>query len=161
MIVGVVASAALLSGTTVATAAAATQPGLDGAEASAIEQQSSAKATSAINAVDVVRGELTYTQDAITSNSDISRVFVKAATSLCASLPEYAVSQAASIRDIAVSTPEGTVVYGNVQEAAGEAEEVAKILGCSCASNVAGGGAVANAEVSGVSLETLAAAAGV
>ena len=42
-----------------------------------------------------------------------------------------------------------------VDELAGEEEATSYVMACSCATNVAGGGAIANAEVEGVSLETL------
>ena len=42
-----------------------------------------------------------------------------------------------------------------VEEVAGEEEGTAYVMACSCATTVAGGGAIANAEVEGVSLETL------
>ena len=42
-----------------------------------------------------------------------------------------------------------------VDELAGEEGAASYVMACSCATNVAGGGAIANAEVEGVSLETL------
>ena len=42
-----------------------------------------------------------------------------------------------------------------MDELAGEEGAASYVMACSCATNVAGGGAIANAEVEGVSLETL------
>ena len=78
----------------------------------------------------------------MSSNAEISGVFCKAAATLCASLPTYGCE--------AVKAAAATV-----DELAGEEEATSYVMACSCATNVAGGGAIANAEVEGVSLETL------
>ena len=96
-----------------------------------------------------------YTQDSLSSNEYISGTFSKAAATLCASLPDYAVRSVAS--DLRVSGIDG--LSWTVPEQMLEEGDSAKIIGCSCASNAPGGGAVAQAEVSGVSLEALVALA--
>ena len=102
-----------------------------------------------------VVGTFVYTQDSLSSNEYISGIFSKAAATLCASLPDYAVRSVAS--DLRVSGIDG--LSWTVPEQMLEEGDSAKIIGCSCASNAPGGGAVAQAEVSGVSLEALVALA--
>ena len=114
-----------------------------------------AVATESHDAVSKVVGTFVYTQDSLSSNAYISGIFSKAAATLCASLPDYAVRSVAS--DLRVSGIDG--LSWTVPEQMLEEGDSAKIIGCSCASNAPGGGAVAQAEVSGVSLEALVALA--
>ena len=114
-----------------------------------------AVATESHDAVSKVVGTFVYTQDSLSSNEYISGIFSKAAATLCASLPDYAVRSVAS--DLRVSGIDG--LSWTVPEQMLEEGDSAKIIGCSCASNAPGGGAVAQAEVSGVSLEALVALA--
>ena len=92
-------------------------------------------------------------QDAVTANAEISGVFCKAAATLCASLPTYG-CETAKAAAITVAGP-GASFTATADELAGEEGAASYVMACSCATNVAGGGAIANAEVEGVSLETL------
>ena len=100
-----------------------------------------------------VEGTFSYTQDALSSNAEISGVFCKAAATLCASLPTYG-CEAVKAAAVTVAGPNASFT-ATVDELAGEEEATSYVMACSCATNVAGGGAIANAEVEGVSLETL------
>ena len=86
-------------------------------------------------------------------NAEISGVFCKAAATLCASLPTYG-CEAVKAAAVTVAGPNASFT-ATVDELAGEEEATSYVMACSCATNVAGGGAIANAEVEGVSLETL------
>lgn len=100
-----------------------------------------------------VEGTFSYTQDAVSSNAEIGGVFCKAAATLCASLPTYG-CEAVKAAAVTVTGPNASFT-ATVDELAGEEEATSYVMACSCATNVAGGGAIANAEVEGVSLETL------
>ncbi|WP_302808125.1 hypothetical protein [uncultured Adlercreutzia sp.] len=100
-----------------------------------------------------VEGTFSYTQDAVSSNAEIGGVFCKAAATLCASLPTYG-CEAVKAAAVTVAGPNASFT-ATVDELAGEEEATSYVMACSCATNVAGGGAIANAEVEGVSLETL------
>lgn len=100
-----------------------------------------------------VEGTFSYTQDALSSNAEISGVFCKAAATLCASLPTYG-CEAVKAAAVTVAGPNASFT-ATVDELAGEEEATSYVMACSCATNIAGGGAIANAEVEGVSLETL------
>lgn len=98
-----------------------------------------------------VQGDFSFTQDATMDNKTIAHVFNKAAATLCTSLPLYEVDEANS--GIAISGPEG---YASIDLANDDTLGTqARILGCACATNMPGGGAVMNAEVSGVTLESV------
>ena len=100
-----------------------------------------------------VEGTFSYTQDAVSSNAEIGGVFCKAAATLCASLPTYG-CEAVKAAAVTVAGPNASFT-ATVDELAGEEGAASYVMACSCATNVAGGGAIANAEVEGVSLETL------
>lgn len=119
-------------------------------------EDSSQAAESGAAAIRTVEGSFSYDQGVLSSNDFISQVFAKAAASLCESLPEYS---AGSSGAITVSTDEGSFA-ATVDELADEKGAHGYVMGCACASNIAGGGAIANAEVTGVSLESLAELAG-
>lgn len=106
--------------------------------------------------MDVV-GCFAYDQLATTPAIDISSVFAKAAAALCASAPEYGLTCACGALQV---TAPGASLEATVPDLATEDEASSYTLKCACASNVAGGGAVANADVSGVSLAGVAKAAG-
>lgn len=133
----------------------------EGAGASAVAaaqaDQSDAQASGTVD-VAQVRGEFSFTQDAVTPSASIATTFVRAVSSMCASMPEYLVAQIDPA--IAVQRSDGSHFQATVSEMEGEEGAEAFLMACSCASNVAGGGAVANAEVSGVSFETVARLAG-
>lgn len=106
---------------------------------------------SAVDTVEAraVQGEFTYTQNQL---SDMS-VFKKAAATLCADLPKYALeTSSSSIELIIRGTNEIVASIGDVAEAEGSIQTV---MGCACSSNIAGGGAIGNAEVEGVAIENI------
>lgn len=121
----------------------------DEAPAAAEAQASEAGAAEA-RAVD---GEFAFAQDKVTGIG----VFAKAAAAVCASLPNHAAT--CTCLQIAVQSGDAQLI-ATVQEMMADGEMETHIMGCSCASNAPAGGAVANAEVSGVSLASLAAMMG-
>ena len=139
--------------------ALAAQP--DGGQAAdAVQQDAQETAATGLETVRNVQGAFSFTQDEVTPNGTISGVFNRAAAAVCASLPTYV----SAVQDLSISvggSAAGNEFVGTVDEMASEEGAKAFLMACSCASNVAGGGAIANAEVSGVSLESIARAAGV
>lgn len=85
-----------------------------------------------------VEGTFSYTQDAVSSNAEISGVFCKAAATLCASLPTYG-CEAVKAAAVTVAGPNASFT-ATVDELAGEEEATSYVMACSCATNVAGGG---------------------
>lgn len=103
-----------------------------------------------------VQGEFSYDQATVTSNDAIANVFQKAAATLCQTMPEYGVTVAKEgMGIIEVSGPDGSL-SATVDELV-DGEDFGAIMGCACATNAPGGGAIANAEVEGVALATIAA----
>lgn len=105
-----------------------------------------------------VEGSFSYDQNTVSSVSYVSEVFNKAAAVLCSALPDYGMVQHAPL--IAVGGDVDNAFEATVDEMASEEGSKSFVLACACASNVPGGGAIANAEVSGVSLESIAHMAG-
>lgn len=108
--------------------------------------------------VPIVQGQFSYDQAVVSPTHDISSVFVKAAASLCASLPNYelpAIEQA-----IRVSAARGPVLEATVSDMKDADGAQSYTMACACASNLPGGGAIGNADVEGVSLESIAAMMG-
>lgn len=104
-----------------------------------------------------VRGEFSYTQDAITTNEAIKGVFAKASSAVCASLPTYDLSYTGLKTIVKNGSIETIVCIEDMLDG----EPSTQIVGCACSSNIAGGGAVANAEVSGMSVKSMAVMMGV
>ena len=139
---GVMSAVALISG------------GAGVAQAATIEPAAAAPASATtLAAADVadteaparaVEGTFSYTQDAVSSNAEISGVFCKAAATLCASLPTYG-CEAVKAAAVTVAGPNASFT-ATVDELAGEEEATSYVMACSCATNVAGGGAISNAE---------------
>lgn len=103
-----------------------------------------------------VEGSFSFDQDAVSSNESLRQVFAKAAAALCEGLPVYELtSELTSDGSILVSGP-GGFMEATVADMAEEDGSSAYVMGCACSSNGAGGGAIANAEVSGVALESVA-----
>lgn len=147
---GVIASAAVLAmGSTSAFAAVADAAPTDG-PAAALEVTDGARAADA-TAPARVEGSFSFDQNAVTSNEEIASVFVKAATSLCADLPEYSVQQAEGAIRLKLRDQIMDAYVADVE--AGETTSL--VMGCACGTNGPGGGAIANAEVEGVSLAAL------
>ncbi len=103
-----------------------------------------------------VEGTFTYSQTETTANDAISSVFTKAAATLCQTLPTYCAACGGMIQ----VTGLGGSFDATVSDMAGDDEQASSIMACSCSSNVAGGGAVANAGVSGVGIAQVASLAG-
>lgn len=101
-----------------------------------------------------VQGTFTFDQTVLSSTADISNVFSKAAAVLCTSMPEY--GEARGEEPINVGGDVGQAYSATLSELADEEGTDAYDMACSCASNVPGGGAIANAEVEGVALASIA-----
>lgn len=139
--------------------AAGAAPLMAQAEAPAVDVVRPAETTHADSAaVARVQGSFAFDQATISSAESITTVFGKAAATLCGGLPSYGVNAVAHA--IAVSGDVDAAFEATVSDMAADAETRELIMACACASNIAGGGAIANAEVSGVTLESLAAMAG-
>lgn len=115
-----------------------------------------AEGTQSATQIFEVQGTFSYDQSTTTATQAIVEVFNKAATTLCAALPQYAVD--AQGRILCIKSP-GLTLSATVDELAENASEESYIIGCACSSNIAGGGAIMNAEVSGVSVASVAARA--
>lgn len=100
-----------------------------------------------------VQGTFGYDQSVRTSSTDLSHMFMKAAATLCTNMPAY--FESISTQPITVSGTAGSF-NATVADLAGDEDAEAYDMACSCASNVPGGGAIANAEVRGVSLASIA-----
>lgn len=150
---------AALAGTTVAglaAAPAATSVQQGGTAPAATQQAALGAHASQEGFVHVAHatGAFSYDQNAVTPTHAITDVFCKAASALCVSLPDYQAK--ASNGTIRIGGTAGGETYATVDEIA-DSEGSKKItLTCSCASNGAGGGAIANAQVEGVDLKTIA-----
>lgn len=101
-----------------------------------------------------VDGAFSYSQDELSSNETIAGVFCKAAATLCTSLPDY--GMACVQASISVSGNVDNAFSATVDEMADQEGAATYTMACACASNLPGGGAIANAEVEGVSLESVA-----
>ena len=101
-----------------------------------------------------VQGSFDFDQSVRSSTADISQTFRKAAAVLCANLPDYAQPQEA--QPISVGGDVDASFDATLSDLADEEGTDAYEMACSCASNGPGGGAIANAEVEGVSLASLA-----
>ena len=144
---GVMSAVALISGGAGVAQAATIEPAA--AAPAAATTLAAADAADAEAPARAVEGTFSYTQDAVSSNAEISGVFRKAAATLCASLPTYG-CEAVKAAAVTVAGPNASFT-ATVDELAGEEEATSYVMACSCATNVAGGGAIANAEVEGVS----------
>ena len=131
----------------------------DTAQAVAVQREANQVASGQARACAVqIAGEFAFSQAAVTPNATISEVFAKAAATLCASMPAY--SDACACQALLVSAP-GAFSEATVGQLSAGAESSSYTLACACATNAPGGGAVANADVSGLSLAGLARAMGV
>ena len=153
--VGAVAGTMILagSGMFVALPALAEEaPSSAGVEAAAaVAQEGEASEASQAAVPQKVEGTFSYSQDVITDNATITNVFKKAMATLCTGLPQYAVQEVQTMVITGGSTIEATV-----EDLASEDGAASYTVGCACSSNVAGSGAIVNADVSGVSLATVA-----
>ncbi|MGV8083303.1 MAG: hypothetical protein AB2L09_06710 [Coriobacteriia bacterium] len=104
-----------------------------------------------------VQGLFTFSQDVTTPNDTIKNVFGIASSALC-SKPGSATS--ADIADQTVTVSNGESSYSASVGDLAKSNSQKKIMGCACSGNLAGGGAIANAEVTGVSVQSIIAADG-
>lgn len=101
-----------------------------------------------------VQGSFEFDQAVLSSTADISSMFSKAAAALCSNMPVYAETVSEQPINVGGDVDEG--YSATLSEMAEEEGAEAYEMACSCASNVPGGGAIANAEVEGVSLASIA-----
>ena len=132
----------------------AVAPAIAPDQALAVQEQVVAGASQDNAAVKTVSGTFSYDQNVATSNATISTLFTKAAATLCASLPEYGTTQVGIC--VSVTSPNG-LYSGTVADMAAEDGAASTLMGCACATNTAGGGAIMNAQAQGVALATIAA----
>lgn len=101
-----------------------------------------------------VQGDFAFDQGVLSSNADISNTFSKASTALCANMPAYL--ETLEAQPINVGGDVGNGFSATLSEIADDEGTESYELACSCASNPAGGGAIVNANVEGVSLASIA-----
>ena len=146
----ILGSVALASSALVIAAPAVAATGSSVAEAAIVETNQSVAAGTAAQPARA-EGSFSYTQSAVTPATDIKDVFCKAASALCSSLPDYGIQNAQAIMvsnggqttQLAIADTQDDEGYGSYT------------LACSCATNAPGGGAVANADVSGMKLAAI------
>lgn len=156
--IGAAASSLILLSSAALAAAPAVMDITADASPAAVTEQTSETAVAETAGIQQVEGQFSYDQGVVTSNATISSVFAKAAATLCqATADGYGVYTAQAIKVSVAGLP---TMEATVAEMAEDEGAESYMLGCSCASNAPGGGAIANAEVSGVSLASLMAMAG-
>ncbi|MGV8084043.1 MAG: hypothetical protein AB2L09_10490 [Coriobacteriia bacterium] len=94
-----------------------------------------------------VQGKFAYNQDVITANDKIKNVFGIAAAALC-STPGSATSSDPDEWTLTVSKDGSSQSASLGDYAKGKSQT--KVVGCACSGNLPGGGAIANAQVTGV-----------
>lgn len=153
--VGLTIGAVALAGSGLVTAGPIFADGLSNANADVVDSAAESSATSNSTMVQVadVQGKFSFDQNVVTPNERISSVFNKAASSMCHALPTYV----AMLKNNAIAI-RGDVDNPGVSnlEEADPSELDTFVMACACATNLAGGGAIANAEVEGVPIKTLA-----
>ena len=151
--IGAAASSLILLGSAALAAAPAVMDITADASPAAATQQATEASAAEATGVQRVEGQFSYDQGVVTSNETIASVFAKAAATLCQTTADgYGVYTAQAIKVSVAGLP---TMEATVAEMAEEEGADSYVLGCSCASNAPGGGAIANAEVSGVSLASL------
>lgn len=98
-------------------------------------------------------GLFSFSQTAITPNWKIAQIFQKASNALCNASSELTVN-APDDWTITVTGDVANAYTATLGSFAADDEQT-KIMGCSCASNMPGGGAVINAEVTGIPLAVI------
>lgn len=144
------AVALISGGATVAMAAPADAPE---AQPAAVAEAAQEAGSGDILKARAVEGTFSFDQGALTANESIAGVFAKAAAVLCTAMPAYEAQAAAGA--IEVSAQGGTSFEATVDEMAAEEGAESYTMACACSTNAPGGGAIANAEVDGVSLATI------
>lgn len=152
-IIGTVTSAALALGGAGALVAAPFIAVDDAWADAAATQPADADGIGAAKAVRTVLGQFSFDQATITPNSVIKNIFQKAAAVLCDGATELTVGNADDW-EITVSGDVAAGYTATLGDLAADNEHQ-KIMGCTCASNTAGGTAAINAEVTGVPLAYL------
>ncbi len=130
----------------------------DNANAAAETQTEASAYAADLVQVSDVQGEFSFNQNAVTPNGQIATMFATAVSSMCSAMPDYIT---ASVNwNVSVTNNGQEVINATVDEMAEKEGATSYVMACSCASNLAGGGAIANAEVSGITIESLATLAG-
>lgn len=101
-----------------------------------------------------VQGAFSYNQDEITPNDKIRSMFYKATTSMCSTLVGYDYGDINNW-SVEVGGDVRNPVSATLGELAQSDNAEQKVMTCACSSNQAGGGAIINAEVTGVPLTDL------
>lgn len=153
-ITGALTSLTLVAGAGAVVASTAVQAEAATETQAAVAVENGFQGESSLASAPIENGVFAYSQTALSSNKTIAEVFCKAAATLCASLPDYGGSYVQSA--ITVSGNADNAFSATVDEMADREGAAKHVMACSCASNVPGGGAIANAEVEGVSLESVA-----
>ena len=160
-VLGALMGTTMVAGMGMAYAAPALADEAGGSQAAGQEarSESSTVARSQVSVADV-QGEFAFNQDEITPNETIRGMFQKAVSAVCSQLPRYAAGD-----------PDSWIieVKGDVKNAfsatlgeLSEGDDVeTKVMTCACSANQAGGGAIANAEVTGVPVRELIVRAGI
>lgn len=155
-IAGALAGAALLSASSVALATPA--------EAAPVQSPATAAAQVAVDqvrplvAVSNVQGTFAFDQARVTPNAQIKDVFVKASTSLCNTFNVMESALTGFYLSVGGDVP--APYSATISQIAEEQGSTSQIMGCSCTANSAGGWAIAQARVEGVSVESIAQKAG-
>lgn len=128
--------------------------GCDSPASSAAVQQGDGVAAKSVVKMANVEGAFSFDQGILSTTAEISGRFTQAAATLCTTMPAYF----DSVREqpITIGGDVDSAVSATLSDIAAEEGAEAFEMACSCASNIAGGGAIANAEVEGVSLESIA-----
>lgn len=109
---------------------------------------------SGIQQVANMEGLFSFDQNTVTPIDRIAGMFRTAASAVCASIPDYGVAQ--TDQGIAIGGSAAQNAFAaTIDEMADEDGAQTFIMGCACSANGPGGGAIVNAEVSGVSLESI------
>lgn len=125
----------------------------------AATQVTETKSVDAGVSADAAQGSFSFDQNVMSSRQGIVEVFTKSSMALCNALPTYGVTMLA--QTIAVSADADPVLKATVAEMVEEAGTGAMVMACACASNLPGGGAIVNTEVSGATLKAIMEMAGV
>ena len=109
-------------------------------------------------AVSNVQGTFSFDQARVTPNAQIKDVFVKASATLCNTF--NVLESALSDFYLSVGGEVPSPYSATVDQIAEEEGSTSQLMGCSCTANSAGGWAVAQARVEGVSVASIAQKAG-
>lgn len=156
-IAGAVAGAALLGASSVALAAPAAAPASAPVQDTPTVQVVAEQARQLV-AVSNVQGTFRFDQARVTPNAQIRDVFVKASATLCNTLDVYQSALADFYLSVGGEVP--SPYSATVDQIAEEQGSASQLMGCSCTANSAGGWAVAQARVEGVSVASIAQKAG-